>query len=105
MPAAARACNPTHAVQALPAWGATRGPLLGYDLGRKPGGASDGLKAPHPTPEGGRRLTGRLKGLAGPFRRYQTVNLRAMPAPGVLTHPIVCSAHRVRDKLNAAWIG
>ena len=38
---------------------------LGSYIGRKPAAGPDALKATIPPPDGGARLTGRLKGLAG----------------------------------------
>jgi hypothetical protein len=48
MPSAARARNPADGVAILPDWGART--ALGSDIGRKPAGGPDGLKAPNPTP-------------------------------------------------------
>jgi hypothetical protein len=70
MPSAALARNPANGAPVLPDWGATlRG--LHPILAGSPHEAPDGLKAPSPPPERGTRLTGRLKGLARPSRRYQ----------------------------------
>ena len=97
----------------------TLGPFLASDLGSKPAGGPDGLKAPFAPPEGGRRLTSRLKGFAGDqalpagFTRRQAKTpispIRRAPSGGTRSDARISAASIPPSSTvicsNATWIG